>query len=161
VARCTPGICRQRRRRRLLGVELVDAQLQRVDLPDDLANAVYQRMQQSLVVQAQQLRAQGSAEAEKIRADADNKRAQTGRCHPRIAALRGEADAAAAGAYAKAYGANPEFAAFSRTLQAYKSSLGPRRRHSGAFAGRRVLQVSAQRQRALAAHKVDRGARLD
>jgi membrane protease subunit HflC len=108
-----------------LGVELVDAQLQRVDLPDDLANAVNERMQQSLVVQAQQLRTRGSAEAEKIRADADNKRAQVLADATREAQrVRGDADAAAAGAYAKAYGANPEFAAFSRTLQAYKSSLG-------------------------------------
>jgi modulator of FtsH protease HflC len=109
----------------LLGVELVDAQLQRVDLPDDLANAVYQRMQQGLIVQAAQVRAQGGAESEKIRADAEHKRAQTLADATRESQrLRGEADAAAADAYASAYRANPEFAAFSRTLQAYKSSLG-------------------------------------
>ena len=108
-----------------LGVELVDARLQRIDLPDDLANAVYQRMQQSLSAQAQQLRTQGNAEADKIRADAEHKRAQTLADATREAQrVRGEADAAAAGAYAKAYGANPEFAAFYRSLQAYKSSLG-------------------------------------
>jgi modulator of FtsH protease HflC len=108
-----------------LGVELVDAQLQRVDLPDDLANAVYQRMQQSLAAQAAQLRAQGDAESEKIRADAEHKRAQTLADATRESQrLRGEADAAAADAYANAYRANPEFAAFSRTLQAYKNSLG-------------------------------------
>jgi modulator of FtsH protease HflC len=110
---------------KLLGVELVDAQLQRVDLPDDLANAVYQRMQQSLVAQAAQSRAQGDAESEKIRADAEHKRAQTLADATRESQrLRGEADAAAADAYANAYRANPEFAAFSRTLQAYKNSLG-------------------------------------
>jgi membrane protease subunit HflC len=109
----------------LLGVELVDAQLQRIHLPDDLTNAVYQRMKQSLVVQATQLRAQGSAESDKIRAAAEHKRAQTLADATREAQrLRGEAEAAAADAYAKAYRANPEFAAFSRTLQAYKSSLG-------------------------------------
>jgi membrane protease subunit HflC len=108
-----------------LGVELVDARLQRIDLPDDLANAVYQRMQQSLSAQAQQLRTQGNAEADKIRADAEHKRAQTLADATREAQrVRGEADAAAAGAYAKAFGANPEFAAFYRSLQAYKSSLG-------------------------------------
>ncbi|HEY5019898.1 MAG TPA: protease modulator HflC [Steroidobacteraceae bacterium] len=108
-----------------LGVELVDARLQRIDLPDDLANAVYQRMQQSLSAQAQQLRTQGNAEADKIRADAERKRAQTLADATREAQrVRGEADAAAAGAYAKAFGANPEFAAFYRSLQAYKSSLG-------------------------------------
>jgi membrane protease subunit HflC len=109
----------------LLGVELVDAQLQRVDLPDDLANAAYQRMQQTLIAQAQQLRTQGGTESDKIRADAEHKRAQTLADATREAQhVRGEADAAAADAYAKAYGANPEFAAFSHTLQAYKSSLG-------------------------------------
>jgi modulator of FtsH protease HflC len=109
----------------LLGVELVDAQLQRVDLPDDMANAAYQRMQQTLIAQAQQLRTQGGTESDKIRADAEHKRAQTLADAMREAQhVRGEADAAAADAYAKAYGANPEFAAFSHTLQAYKSSLG-------------------------------------
>jgi modulator of FtsH protease HflC len=109
----------------LLGVELVDVQLQRIELPEEAANAVYQRMQQSLTMQAQQLRTQGSAEADKIRADADRKSAEIKADAARDSQrLRGEADAAASAAYARAYGANPEFAAFSRTLQAYKSSLG-------------------------------------
>ncbi len=108
-----------------LGVELVDVQLQRIELPEEVANAVYQRMQQSLTLQAQQLRTQGSADADKIRADADRKSAAIKAEATRDAQrLRGEADAAASAAYARAYGANPEFAAFSRTLQAYKSSLG-------------------------------------
>jgi membrane protease subunit HflC len=108
-----------------LGVELVDVQLQRIELPDDVANTVYQRMQQSLNTQAAQLRTQGSAEADRIRADADHKRADIQADGTREAQrIRGEADAAASAAYARAYGANPEFAAFSRTLQAYKSSLG-------------------------------------
>jgi len=109
----------------LMGVELVDVQLQRIELPEEVANAVYQRMQQSLTMQAQQLRTQGSAEADKIRADADRKSAGIKADATRDAQrLRGEADAAASAAYARAYGANPEFAAFSRTLQAYKNSLG-------------------------------------
>jgi modulator of FtsH protease HflC len=109
----------------LLGVELVDVQLQQIELPDEVANTVYQRMQQSLTMQAQQLRTQGSAEADRIRADADRKGAEIRADATRESQRRrGEADAAAAAAYARAYGANPEFAAFSRTLQAYKSSLG-------------------------------------
>lgn len=108
-----------------LGVELVEVQLQRIELPAEVANAVYQRMQQSLTSQAQQLRTQGTAEADKIRADADRRSAEIKADATRDAQrLRGEADAAASAAYARAYGANPEFAAFSRTLQAYKSSLG-------------------------------------
>jgi modulator of FtsH protease HflC len=108
-----------------LGLDLVDVQLQRVELPDEVASSVYQRMQQSLTMQAQQLRTQGSAEADRIRADADRKSAEIRADATRDSQRRrGEADAAAAAAYARAYGANPEFAAFSRTLQAYKSSLG-------------------------------------
>ncbi len=108
-----------------LGVELVDGQLQRIDLPDDATNVLYQRMQQKLIGQAQQLRAQGSAEADKIRVDAEHARAQTLADATREAQrIRGEADAAAAVTYAKAYGANPEFAAFTRSLQAYKNALG-------------------------------------
>jgi membrane protease subunit HflC len=108
-----------------LGVEFVDAQLQRVDLPDDVANAVYQRMQQNLVAQGQQLRDQGSAQADKIRDDAEHKRAQILADATREAQrVRGEADANAALAYARAYGVNAEFAAFYRSLEAYKHTLG-------------------------------------
>jgi len=108
-----------------LGVELVDARLQRVELPDELAKSVYQRMQQSLTAQALQSRTQGTTEADKIRSDAEHTRAQILADATREAQrVRGEADAAAAGAYARAYGANAEFAAFYRSLQAYKSSLG-------------------------------------
>jgi modulator of FtsH protease HflC len=108
-----------------LGVEFVDAQLQRIDLPDDVANAVYQRMQQNLVAQGQQLRDQGSAQADKIRDDAEHKRAQILADATREAQrVRGEADANAALAYARAYGVNAEFAAFYRSLEAYKHTLG-------------------------------------
>jgi len=108
-----------------LGVALVDVQLQRIDLPEEMANAVYQRMQQGLLAQAQQLRAQGSADADKIRSDAEHRRAEILADATREAQrVRGEADAAASATYARAYGANPEFAAFTRSLQAYRNSLG-------------------------------------
>jgi membrane protease subunit HflC len=108
-----------------LGVELVDVQLQRIDLPEEAVNAVYQRMQQGLETQAQQVRAQGSADADRIRTDAEHKRAEILADATREAQrVRGEADAAAAATYARAYGANPEFAAFTRSLQAYRNSLG-------------------------------------
>jgi modulator of FtsH protease HflC len=108
-----------------LGVHVVDAQLERVDLPDDVANSVYQRMQQSLVSQARQLRSDGDAQAEKIRADAEHRHAQILADATREAQrVRGDADAAATAAYARAYGANAEFAAFYRSMQAYKNTLG-------------------------------------
>ncbi len=108
-----------------LGVVLIDAQVQRIDLPDELANTIYQRMQEKLLAQAQQLRTQGSEQSERIRSDAEHKHAQVLADATREAQrIRGDADSAAAGIYARAYAANPEFAAFTRTLQAYKSSLG-------------------------------------
>ncbi len=110
---------------RQFGVELIDVQLQRIDLTDDVATAVYQRMQQSQIAQAQQQRASGVADAEKIRADAERKRADLLADATREAQrIRGEADARAGAAYAKAYARNPEFAAFYRSMQAYKNTLG-------------------------------------
>jgi membrane protease subunit HflC len=110
---------------REFGVQLIDVQLQRIDLTDDVAAAVYQRMQQSQIAQAQQLRASGVADAEKIRADAERKRADILADATRQAQhIRGEADARAAAAYAKAYARNPEFASFYRSMQAYKNTLG-------------------------------------
>jgi membrane protease subunit HflC len=110
---------------REFGVRLIDVQLQRIDLTDDVATAVYQRMQQSAIAQAQQLRASGVADAEKIRADAERKRADILADATREAQhLRGEADARATAAYARAYAKNPEFAAFYRSMQAYRNTLG-------------------------------------
>jgi membrane protease subunit HflC len=110
---------------RELGIQLVDVQLQRIDLTDDVATAVYQRMQQSQIAQAQQQRASGVADAEKIRADAERKRAEILADATRQAQrIRGEADVRAGAAYAKAYARNPEFAAFYRSMQAYRNTLG-------------------------------------
>jgi membrane protease subunit HflC len=108
-----------------LGLDLIDVQLQRIELTDDVASAVYQRMQQSLIANAERLRASGNAEAEKVRGDAERKRADILADATRQAQhLRGEADAQAAGTLAKSYGRNPDFAAFYRSMQAYKATLG-------------------------------------
>ena len=108
-----------------LGAELIDVQLQRIRLTDEVANAVYQRMQQSLAAQAQKLRIGATLDADKVRAEADKKRADVLADGTREAQrIRGEADERAAVTYDKAYGRNPEFAAFYRSLQAYKNTLG-------------------------------------
>jgi membrane protease subunit HflC len=108
-----------------LGLDLIDVQLQRVALAEDVASAVYQRMQQGQVAKAAQLRAEGASDAETIRADAERKRADVLAEATRQAQhLRGEADAQAAAALAKAYGRNADFAAFYRSMQAYKNTLG-------------------------------------
>ena len=108
-----------------LGIELLDARVRRIDPTDDAANAIYARMQAAYTGQARQLRAESAAEGERLRAEAERNRAEVLAAANRDAQrLRGEGDAQAAAIYARAYAANPEFAAFYRTLQAYRASLG-------------------------------------
>ena len=110
---------------RELGIQLVDVRVQRIDLVDEVSGSVYQRMQESFNVRAKQLRAEGSGEAERIRAEADRERTEILANAARDAQrLRGEGDGAAAAIYARAYGKNPEFAAFYQSLQAYRESIG-------------------------------------
>ena len=108
-----------------LGLELIDVRVQRIDLPDEVSGSVYQRMQESFRARGNQLRAEGSAEAERIRAEADRKRTEILANAQRDAQrLRGEGDAAGRRAStAQAYGKSPEFYAFYRSLQAYRNSL--------------------------------------
>jgi modulator of FtsH protease HflC len=107
-----------------LGVELIDVRVQRIDLPDEVSGSVYQRMQESFKARANQLRAEGSAEGERIRADADRQRTELLANAQRDAQrLQGEGDALAGRIYAQAYGKSPEFYAFYRSLQAYRNSM--------------------------------------
>ncbi|HEX5612096.1 MAG TPA: protease modulator HflC, partial [Burkholderiales bacterium] len=110
--------------RRDLGVQLVDVRLKRVDLPQEVSDSVYRRMEAERKRIANELRSTGSAEAERIRADADRQRevllAEAYRDAQRI---RGEGDAKAAGIYAGAFTQNPEFYSFYRSMEAYKSTF--------------------------------------
>jgi membrane protease subunit HflC len=107
-----------------LGVELVDVRVQRIDLPDEVSGSVYQRMQESFRARANQLRAEGSAERERIKAEADRRVTEVIANAKRDAErLRGEGDGLAARIYAQAYGKSPEFYGFYRSLQAYRSAL--------------------------------------
>jgi membrane protease subunit HflC len=107
-----------------LGVELIDVRVQRIDLPDEVSGSVYQRMQESFRARGNQLRAEGSSERERIRAEADRKVTEILANAQRDAQkLRGEGDALAGRIYAQAYGKSPEFYSFYRSLQAYRSSL--------------------------------------
>jgi modulator of FtsH protease HflC len=109
---------------RKIGVEVLDVRLKRVDLPQEVSESVYRRMEAERKRVANELRSTGSAESEKIRADADKQReviiAQAYREAQRI---KGEGDAKASATYARAYESNPEFYAFYRSLEAYKSSF--------------------------------------
>jgi membrane protease subunit HflC len=108
-----------------LGLEVLDARVQRIDPTDELANAVYANMQAAYGAQARQVRAEGAGDAERIRAEAERNRAEILAGANRDAQrIRGEGDAQAAGIYARSYGSNPEFAAFYRSLQAYRTALG-------------------------------------
>ena len=108
-----------------LGLELVDARVQKIGLPPDVESRVYASMQQSFGRLARQLRGEGEKEALRIRAEADRKRTELLAVAARDSLkMRGEGDAKAAALYSAAYGRNPEFYSFYRSLQAYKNSLG-------------------------------------
>jgi membrane protease subunit HflC len=107
-----------------IGVEIIDVRLKRVDLPQEVSESVFGRMQAERKRIANDLRANGAAESEKIRADADRQRevllAEAYRDAQRI---KGDGDAKASVIYANAFSANPEFYAFYRSMEAYRSSF--------------------------------------
>jgi membrane protease subunit HflC len=109
---------------RKIGVEVLDVRLKRVDFPLEISDSVYRRMDAERKRVANELRATGNAESEKIRADADRQReiilAQAYRDAQKI---KGEGDAKAASLYAGAFGRNPEFYAFYRSLDVYKQGF--------------------------------------
>nr|WP_294867791.1 protease modulator HflC [uncultured Pseudogulbenkiania sp.] len=109
---------------RKIGVEILDVRLKRVDFPDKISSSVYDRMQSERRTVASQLRSEGAAEAERIRAEADRKREVTlAEAYNKAQQVKGEGDAKAAAIYAEAYGRNPEFYAFWRSMDAYKESF--------------------------------------
>jgi len=109
---------------RKIGVQVMDVRLKRVELPQEVSESVYQRMEAERKRVANELRSQGSAEAEKIRADADRQREVTiAEAYRTAQQTKGEGDAKAAATYAAAYGQNPEFYAFYRSMEAYTKSF--------------------------------------
>ncbi len=109
------------------GIEVVDVRIQRVDLPTEVSQSVYRRMEAERTRTAKELRAQGAEEAEKIRANADRQREVTlAESYREAERLRGEGDGKAAAIYARAYSVNPEFYALYRSLNAYKESFKDR-----------------------------------
>jgi len=106
------------------GIEILDVRIKRVDFVADITDAVYRRMQSERQQVANELRAQGTAEGEKIRADADRQRevivAEAFRDAQKI---RGEGDAKASALYADAFGRDPQFAQFYRSLEAYRATF--------------------------------------
>jgi len=109
---------------RKIGVQVLDVRLKRVDLPQEVSEAVYRRMEAERKRVANELRSLGFAESEKIRADADRQReiiiAEAYRDAQRT---KGQGDARSAAVYAQAFQQNPEFFAFYRSLEAYRQSF--------------------------------------
>ena len=107
-----------------LGIEIVDVRIKRIDLPEEVSESVYNRMRAERSRVATQLRSQGTEASETIKANANRERqvvlAEAERDAQR---LRGEGDAEAAQIYAQAYGADPEFYGFYRSLEAYRRAF--------------------------------------
>ncbi len=107
-----------------IGVEIIDVRLKRVDLPQEVSESVFGRMQAERKRIANDLRATGAAESERIRADADRQREVIlAEAYRDAQKTKGEGDAKATDIYAKAFSANPEFYAFYRSMEAYRSSF--------------------------------------
>ena len=107
-----------------IGVEVVDVRLKRVDLVPEISSDIYRRMESERKRAANELRATGQAEGEKIKAEADRTRqiivAEAYRDAQRV---KGEGDALAARVYSEAFTRNTEFYSFYRSMEAYRTGL--------------------------------------
>ena len=106
------------------GVDVVDVRITRVDYVEAITESVYRRMEAERKRVANELRSTGAAEGEKIRAEADRQREITiANAYRDAQKIKGEGDAEAARTYADAFGRDPQFAQFYRSLDAYKASF--------------------------------------
>ena len=106
------------------GIDIVDVRLTRVDYVEAITESVYRRMEAERRRVANELRSTGAAEGEKIRADADRQREVTvANAYRDAQTIMGQGDAQAAAIYGEAFGRDPQFAQFYRSLEAYKKSF--------------------------------------
>ncbi|WP_341913327.1 protease modulator HflC [Polaromonas sp. YR568] len=106
------------------GIDVIDVRITRVDYVEAITESVYRRMEAERKRVANELRSTGAAEGEKIRADADRQREVTiANAYREAQKIKGEGDAQAAAAYSEAFGRDPQFAQFYRSLDAYKASF--------------------------------------
>ena len=109
---------------RLIGVEILDVRLRRVDLPEEVSESVYQRMNAERKSVANELRSQGFADSEKIRAVAEKERdIIITEAYKDAQKIKGEGDASASRIYAEAFSKNQDFYDFFRSLEAYRKSF--------------------------------------
>ena len=107
-----------------LGVEVVDVRVKRIDLPEEVSQSVYNRMNTERDIEAKEHRAKGQELAVGIRADADKQREVIlAEAYSEAEALRGEGDAEAAATYAQAFNQDKEFYKFYRSMAAYKRTF--------------------------------------
>ena len=106
------------------GIEIVDVRIKRVDFVADITDSVYRRMESERKQVANELRSQGAAEGEKIRADADRQREVIiAEAYRDAQKIKGEGDAKASALYAESFGRDPQFAQFYRSLEAYRATF--------------------------------------
>lgn len=106
------------------GIEIVDVRIKRVDFVADITDSVYRRMESERKQVANELRSQGTAEGEKIKADADRQREVIiAEAYRDAQKIKGLGDAKASALYAEAFGRDPQFALFYRSLEAYRSTF--------------------------------------
>lgn len=108
---------------RQFGIEIVDVRIKRVDFAANITSSVYSRMESERKRVANELRSTGTADGEKIRADADRQREViVAEAYRDAQKIKGEGDAKASAIYAEAFGRDPQFAQFYRSLEAYRAS---------------------------------------
>ncbi len=109
---------------KLLGIEVKDIRVKRIDFPPEASQSVFARMAADREKEAREYRSQGKEQAEVIGADADKQRAVLeANAYRDAERIRGEGDAKAAGIFAEAYNKDPEFYSFVRSLNAYRQSF--------------------------------------
>ena len=108
-----------------LGVRLVDVRILQVGLPPEVLRAVYKRMEAERTREANDYRSLGAADAAKIRANAEKEKTEImANAYRQEEEMKGQGDAEAASIYGAAYGKNPAFFSFYRSLEAYRHGLG-------------------------------------
>ena len=116
-----------REKAREFGIEVVDVRIKRADLPKEVQQSVFARMQAEREREAKRYRSEGEEEANKLRSQTDKERTIVlADAEQNAQKLRGEGDATASRIYAEAYGKDPEFYRFVRSLQSYELFLGKR-----------------------------------
>ncbi|CAM5409653.1 protease modulator HflC [Eoetvoesiella caeni] len=107
-----------------LGVDVVDVRLRRIDFAPEISESVYRRMEAERKEEANRLRATGAADSEKIRAQADRQRAELlAKAYAQAQDIKGQGDAAASSIYNAAYGKNPQFYSFYKSLESYTTAF--------------------------------------